>query len=147
MGGGEEVKKTIVTATAVGLAVLAITAPSPIAAPEASPTLAQFNALKNRVTSAERKIASLQRDMNCIDDEVYPVTQYGDSGVGYVYADLVGQNAIITTALDRTIRGEVPDAWLAEVDPDCVEDGPTARFHRAADSAGAAKAVKLSRRG
>jgi hypothetical protein len=132
--------KTIVTAIAAALAVLAVAAPSPIAAPEASPTLRQFNALKNRV-------AHLEADMDCMNDEVYPVTQYGDSGIGYVYADLVGQNADITTALDRTVRGEVPDAWLAEVDADCVEDGPTARFHRAADSVGSPKAVKLSHRG
>jgi hypothetical protein len=132
--------KTIVTAIAAGLAILAVAAPSPIAAPEASPTLRQFNALKNRV-------AHLEADMDCIDDEAYPVTQYGDSGIGYVFADLVGQNAGITTALDRTESGEVPDAWLAEVDADCIEDGPTARFHRAADTPGAPKTVKLSRRG
>jgi hypothetical protein len=132
------IMKTIVTAIAAGLAVLAIAAPSPIAAPEASPTLRQFNALKNRV-------ASLERDVNCMDDVVLPVTQYGTATEGYLYGTATG--GILTTALDITEEGSTPDAWLAEVNADCITDGPTARFHRAGDSAGAAKTVKLSRRG
>src|SRR5262245_45233605 len=62
--------KSIVTAIAAGLAVLAVAAPSPIAAPEASPTLRQFNALKKRV-------ANLEADLSCLS--AYSAHQYGDS--------------------------------------------------------------------
>jgi hypothetical protein len=133
--------KTIVTAIAAGLAVLVVAAPSPIAAPEASPTLRQFNALKNRV-------ANLERDVNCMDDVAYPVSQYGsESGSqGYHYTDSQGSE-FLTSALDETVSGEVPDVWLAEVNANCISDGPTARFHAATASTAAAKAVNRSRRG
>ena len=110
--------KTIVTAIAAGLAVLVIAAPSPIAAPEASPTLRQFNALKNRV-------ANLQRDMNCMDDVAYPVSQYGsESGSqGYHYTDAQGSE-FFASALNETVSGEFPTCGWPRSTPTA---SPTAR--------------------
>lgn len=132
--------KTIVTATAVGLAVLAIAAPTPVAAPEAAPTLAQFNALKKRVTKAEARLLSLELDVDCMDDVAYPVKQYGSSSgsQGYWYRDSQGTE-FLTTALDEPEASDAPDAWLAEVNEDCVDGSPTGRWARAADSGGAGR--------
>jgi hypothetical protein len=145
--------KSIVTAAAVGLAVLAVAAPSPVAAPEASPTLQQFNALKGqvntlkkRVTTAENRVGDLEGEMDCIDDAAIPVTQYGTATEGYVYVVQGQPNAFVTTALDITETGSTPMAWLVEVNADCVTDGDTARFAPRGDAGGAERAVLRPRR-
>jgi hypothetical protein len=138
--------KSIVIAAAVGLAVLAVAAPSPIAAPEASPTLAQFNNLKRTVNGLKNRVASLEGDMDCIDDAAMPVTQYGTATEGYVYVVQGQPDAFVTTALDITETGATPMAWLVEVNPECVTDGDTARFAPQGDSGGAERAVLRPRR-
>jgi hypothetical protein len=137
--------KSIVTAAAVGLAVLAVAAPSPVAAPEASPTLAQFNSLKRQVNLLKSRVSSLEADMNCIDDVAIPVTQYGTATEGYVYG-VQGQGEFLTTALDISETGSTPTAWLVEVNAECVTDGDTARFAPRGDSGGAERAVLRPRR-
>jgi hypothetical protein len=138
--------KSIVTAAAVGLAVLAVAAPSPIAAPEASPTLTQFNNLKRQVNGLKNRVASLEGDMDCIDDAAMPVTQYGTATEGYVYVVQGQPDAFVTTALDISEAGSTPTAWLVEVNPECVTDGNTARFAPRGDSGGAERAVLRPRR-
>jgi hypothetical protein len=137
--------KSIVTAAAVGLAVLAVAAPSPVAAPEASPTLTQFNSLKRTVNALKARVTSLEVDMDCIDDAAIPVTQYGTATEGYVYG-VQGQGEFLTTALDISEQGSVPMAWIVEVNAECVTDGATARFAPRSDAGGAERAVLRPRR-
>lgn len=111
-------RKLVVAATAAALLV------TPTVANAASPTMAQFNALKRQVNALRNQVVDLRRELNCFSDEVFPIEQFGGPGPppeGYVYGK--GAESFLTTGLDYPEQGGPYDFLAVAYDPACLSSG------------------------
>jgi hypothetical protein len=99
------------------LVLIAVLVPSAWAAGQARDP--RVPKLQSQIRQLQSSVADLQRWKGCFK-KIVPISLYGDETTGYVY--LYGPNDMGTTsALDIPAQNEQPGAWVAEVDPSCVQ--------------------------
>lgn len=107
------------------LAIVASLFALPASAKSSGPSMAQFNALKSKITGLQGQVRSLQGQLSCLTP--YPITSYGD-GVngthGYLYGAPDG-TVFATTGLDWVydtsgLTAGTDFFWVAGMNPGCV---------------------------
>jgi hypothetical protein len=104
--------KRLVAILAAALAAFAIyTVTAPAGQEAVSP---------KRVAALEKKVATMQRQLKCINS-VVGVSLFGDPNgtAGYVYKQPDG-SLIATTALDLAEQGQTPSFYVPRVNGSCV---------------------------
>ena len=108
------------------LAIVASLFALPASAKSSGPTMAQFNALKSKITGLQGQVRSLQGQLSCFGD-VYAVTSWGDpinASEGYLWGGADG-NTYVTSALDWVydtsgMQGGTDYIWMASYRDECV---------------------------
>jgi hypothetical protein len=75
--------------------------------------------LRQTATTLTEGLSSLQK---CVKYQVAPITRYGNNTTGYFYGDanqFTGE-FFVTSALDFTQAGDTASAYVAKVNPTCV---------------------------
>ena len=108
------------------LAIVASLFALPASAKSSGPTMAQFNALKSKITGLQGQVRSLQGQLSCFGD-VYAVTSWGDAinaSEGYLWGGADG-NTYVMSALDWVydtsgMQGGTDYIWMASYRDECV---------------------------
>src|SRR5262249_55369197 len=102
-----------VAAAALGAVLYATSAP---AGQQASPTLAQFNALKAKVAKLQKNAEAVTVVVGGCLTRAVPVAQY--DGYAVTFSDgTTGQSS----ALDVAATGDTPDAYMLDVGQTCAQ--------------------------
>jgi hypothetical protein len=113
------------------LVLIAVLVPSAWAAGQARDP--RVPKLQSQIRQLQASVGALQGWKACFK-KIVPISAYGSETAGYVY--LYGPNDLGTTsALDIPPQNEQPGAWVAEVDPSCVQSTRAFRTEGARKSA------------
>ena len=120
----------VLAAGAAAVALYATTAP----AGQQAVTPAQFSALSKKVTTLQKDVKGLKTALACFS--ALGIAEFGDgtnSGFHYKQPD---NSEILTTAIDVVAQGEQPQALVAAIDPQCVQQAAFRRLAHLAPRAG-----------
>jgi hypothetical protein len=85
---------------------------------------AQVRTLQNQMRAVTGRVGQVETFVQCIRSvSAVPVNSYGTDGgdQGYVYRIISQNREFTTTALDVTAQGEQVGAFLAAVNPQCLQ--------------------------
>ena len=112
-------KRLLVLVATAGLAVALYAATA--GGGQQAVTPGQFAALKKTVVSLQKQVKTLNTVVGqCLFIQAIPVTRYGGSTEGYVYAKSDFSAGFVTTALDLPAQGDTPQAFAVGTSSDCA---------------------------
>lgn len=83
---------------------------------------ARVRALEGKVNVLRVQVADLRRKQACLT--ALPVSQFGNgTTAGYYFTNDGGITTFLTTGLDVTPAGQAPGAYVARINPSCVQGG------------------------